>query len=61
MSSNQAVSYHKATVLGLGIHDAEEELTIVPVVKALASLSSFIMTLTHGNRMGVTADVDPSR
>jgi hypothetical protein len=37
------------------------QLTMAPVVKALASLSSFMMTLTHGNRMGVTADVQPRR
>ena len=34
---------------------------IAPVVKLRASLSSFIIMFTHGNRMGVTQDVRPSR
>lgn len=37
-----------------------EILTIAPVVKLLASLSSFIMRCTQGKSMGVMQDVMPS-
>ena len=35
------------------------KLTIAPVVNALASASSFIIMFTHGNKIGVTAEVNP--
>lgn len=35
------------------------KLTIAPVVNALASASSFIMMFTQGNKIGVTAEVNP--
>tara|TARA_R110002060_G_scaffold23515_1_gene31882 strand:- start:1769 stop:1900 length:132 start_codon:yes stop_codon:yes gene_type:complete len=34
---------------------------MAPVTKALASASSFMMIFTHGNRIGVTAEVNPRR
>lgn len=35
------------------------KLTIAPDVNALASASSFIIMLTQGNKIGVTAEVNP--
>lgn len=43
-----------------GTFKGRMELTIAPVVKLLASLSSFIIRCTHGNSMGVMHDVMPS-
>lgn len=37
------------------------KLTIAPVVKALASASSFMIMLTQGNRIGVMQEVIPKR
>jgi len=37
------------------------KLTIAPVVNALASASSFMITLTQGNKIGVTAEVNPRK
>lgn len=38
----------------------EAKLTMAPVVKLLASLSSFMIKCTHGKSRGVMHDVMPS-